>query len=218
MRKLLALILILALGCLTGAGGVEKEQRYIFYYKNPGGEGTLSISAKGNLTEARMDEATLKFNRITGGLISYNSKTKTGYMDLQFENNKVSVFEQGYANGKATYYYEKNGTRVVYYSQDKKTDSYLNFTPKQEALSDPLLQTSKAYASFFAKPDAKYRTGNRIIGGYGCDTYETGSETERREVCYSEITGSIVLDAAYSRLNGVETEMARSELRSYLEG
>jgi len=217
MRKTLAILLILALGCLSTAASTEKEQRYVFYYKNPSGEGTISLAAKGNLTEVNIDGAVLKFNRITGDLAGYNSKTKTGYMDLRFENNTVTIFEQGYASGKATYYYEKNGTRVVYYSQDKQTESYLNFTPKQDTLADTLLQTSKAYASFFAKPDAKYRTGNRIIGEYDCDTYETSGETERRDTCYSERIGAIVLDTSYSRLKGVETEITRSELRSYLE-
>ncbi len=218
MRMALVL-LVLALGCISIAPAeIAKEQRYAFYFKSPAGEGTVNIAANGDIAEVTLGDALLKFNRTNGALANYRSKTSAGYIGLRFLNNSVSEFEQGYASGKATYYYGKNGTRVVYFSQDKTTESYLNFTPKQEALTGTLLEAARTYSSFFARPDQRYRTGNRIIAGFDCDTYESGTETSRREVCYSEKTGAAMLDVTYSRLDGAETEAARVELRSYLEG
>lgn len=221
MRKFAALLLVLALGCVSNAPAEKTAtaQRYVFYFKNPAGEGTVSIAADGNAADATIrDGIDLRFDRETGALIGYHARTAAGYMDLQFENNEVKVFEQGYASGKATYYYGKNGTRVVYNSQDKTSESTINFTPRQDALVAALSETARAYTAFFAKPDQKYVAGKKTINGFECDAYKAGNATERREMCYSGQTGSAVLDVSYAKAGGLETETSRIELRSYMEG
>lgn len=221
MRKFAVLLLVLALGCVSNAPADEtaKIRTYVFYFKNPAGEGTVGITADGNTADAAIgDGASLRFDRDTGGLIGYHARTATGYIDLQFANNEVTRFEQGYASGNATYYYGKNGTRVVYNSQDRISEATINFTPNQDALVSALSETAGAYVAFFAKPDQRYAKGTKTINGFECDSYETGNATQRRELCYSGQTDSVVLDASYSKLDGLETETSRVELRSYMEG